>query len=395
MKETVEPVTVLAADLEAALQAGATRLVVPDATDLSVLAGRPITWLSLAGSPIEHTELRNLAGCPLVHLDLSRTSLVALEPIRRALEARPDDMTARMVIAEVWAERYEFRWARSPEEGGYGDFYIEDDDPADIPQVDDDPIEALGEEDLVAVEVPDHERMAALLQASELYDLDLRALHGPLTGLGSLPRTLRVLQLLDTPVADAELEHLDRLPDLQLLNLAGTAITQAPTGSSLRALDLSGTRATGPYPPELQGLRTGRGLFSAHDLPTTLESLAVVDATLEPDSLTRLPPGLQQLTCYRCELNAAGTWALGGLQDVDLTRCRLSQADRAGLGALGTLSSLRLSRTDLTAEDLPLLAGLVDLPHLAIGFMEIEPVELEKLHDLLPNTVVELAYEES
>ena len=384
MKENADALTVPFDEIEAALDAGVTRLHVPDATSLEVFERRAVTWLSLAGSPIEHDQLRHLARCPLEHLDLSRTALVALEPIRRTLERREDDMTARMVVAEVWAERYEFRW--DVPEGDGEDFWVADDEPSDAP------IPALSAEDLVEVDVPVGERMAALVQAAELYDLDLRALHGPLTGLAHLPRTLRSLALVGAPVSNEELVHLEALPQLRLLNLALTAVARAPSSPSLRALDLSGTSARGPYPPNLRGLRLGRGQFDRLALPQGLESLAVVDATLGPDSLTGLPDSLRQLTLYRCELVSAGTWALGGLAEVDLTRCRLSAADRVGLGSLGGLERLTLSRTDLAVEDLPLLAGLVGLAKLSIGFMDIEPAELEKLHAMLPGTQVELAY---
>lgn len=390
MKQTPPVVEVTQDRLQQALADGATRLSIPDATDLAPLAGQPITWLSLAGSRVEHGQLRHLAGCPLTHLDLSRAALVGLDPIRRALESRPDDMTARMVLAEVWAERYEFRWEPGPE----AEFRIEDDSPSDP----DAWIEAFGEEDLVRVDVPAHERIAALLQAAELYDLDLRALHGPLDGLAHLPTSLRGLHLSGTPVADPELSHLTRLSDLRLLDLSSTAVASvaALRELPLRALDLSGTQAVGPFPRTLAGLRLGKGRFAPQvlvDLPG-LVSLAVVDGELGPDALVSLPPSLQQLTLYRCELSAAGTWALGGLRDVDLTRCRLSLADRAGLGALGELASLRLSRTDLTADDLEILRALDGLPILALGFMDIEPPVLEAFAASMTRTTVQLAYEE-
>ena len=370
---------------------------------LSALRGMPLQHLDLSGTSLVHTALAELATLPLQHLDLSRTPLMSLPLLRQALEARPEDMAARMVLSEVWEERYTFRW-----EEGYGDFWVEDEQPPELEEDPETPIPALSAEDLVEVELEDHERWAELRTACELYELDLSGLHPPLTGFQALPRSLRTLELAQTPFGDREAGVLSELSELRLLGLAGTAVHDlAPLAGlhELRALDLSHTpfRDLSPLIElPLRGLRVGGlllagGQFEELAALGSLESLAVHDSTLREDWLSgpaRLP-ALRQLSLYRCELDRAGLAALaaGPLRELDLSRCRLG-VDRLDLWRLDQLRLLRLSRTDLELEDLDRLRQLQQLELLGVGFVDLPRPELERLVEDLPGVQVELAFPE-
>lgn len=373
-------------------------------TGLSALAGMPLQHLDLAGTSLVHTSLELLAELPLEVLILSRTPLLALGRLREALEARGDDMAARMVLSEVWAERYTFRW-----EEGYGDFWVEDEGPPDYDEDPQQPIPALSEDDLVELELDDHERWRALRSAAELYDVDLSSLHGEMAGFAGLPRSLRILELAHTPFGDREARVLAALPELRMLGLAETAVSDLESLRPLRnltALDLAGTRMQGlrvlTSLVKLRGLRLGRTRLDAEaatalsSLPC-LESLAVHDAAVVGGALAHLAelPGLRQLSLYRCELAGAQLGALGLslLEELDLTRCRLGP-DRSSLGQLGNLRLLRLSKSDLELGDLEQLRRLQDLEVLGLGFVDLPREALEALQAAMPGVTVELAFRE-
>mgnify|MGYP002631469998 CR=1 FL=1 len=372
-------------------------------TGLSALAGSPLQHLDLSGTSLIHTSLAALSELPLHHLDLSRTPLIPLDALRQALEARGDDMVARMVIGEVWQERYTFRW-----DEGYGEFWVEDLEPPEMDDPDQ-PIPALSEEDLVAVELDDHERWSSLRGAAELYDLDLSELQVELSGFSWLPRGLRVLELAETPFGDREAQVLRELRELRVLGLAGTAIQDLSVLAELRqlkALDLSGTTFQDLLAlvdlPELRGLRLGHlrldGLqSSALASMAVLESLAIHDSVLLEATLLGVAvlPTLRQLSLYRCELENAALFALGGsvLEELDLSRCRLG-VDRLGLGDLHNLRLLRLSNTDLELPDLDRLRALQSLEVLSLGFVDLPREALEALASDLPEVTVELAFRE-
>lgn len=362
---------------------------------LSRLTG--LVELDLSGARFDHRELVHLAGLPLRQLLLSGASLIELGVVREVLEERcTEDMVARMVLGSAWTDRYEFAW-----EEGYGDFWVEDTGDPPSAEI----IETIGVEDYVAQTLDDPDQWVRLREAALLYDLDLAEIHGPLTGIRELPTTLEVLDLSRTPFWSVE--DLGRLWGLRLLNLADTGVRGVAGLAGLcdlRALDLSGLgldELSALSELDLWGLRLGGGPVDASITQAVthlsrLRSLAITEATITSLVGLEVLTDLRQLTLYRCVLEDAGIDSLaeGGLEDLDLTRCRISPEDKMGLSCLRGLKTLRLSKADIEDDDLPLLAELSQLETLALGFVPASREKLEALAERMADTSVELAFEE-
>ena len=305
-------------------------------------------------------------------------------------------MVARMVLGSAWTDRYEFAW-----EEGYGDFWIEDTGDPPSAEI----IETIGVEDHVSQTLEDPAQWVRLREAAQLYDLDLTELHGPLSGLANLPETLEVLDLSGTPFW--EIAMLERLGRLRLLNIADTGVRSlSPLAElqELRALDVSGLDIS-ELPAlsglRLWGLRLGGGRLCEGEIAAIarlpdLRSLAITESTLHSLGGLAALRELKQLTLYRCILEDAGVQELAesSIEDLDLTRCQISPEDRMGLSCLRGLRRLRLSKTDIEDDDLVILAELAQLEVLGLGFVSASRPALEALVERLPNTSVELAFED-
>lgn len=356
--------------------------------------------LDLAGTSLVHLHLPHLAGLPIRNLDLSRTPLVELGRVRKALEeASETNAPARMVLAEAWRDRYEFRW-----EDGYGDFFVEEDSGTEV-------VALPAEEDFGPEPSADPQVLARLRMAAELFDLDIRAYHGPLPGfsvLRELP-ALRRLTLNGTLVGDDELGHL--LPEgVERLDLAHSAVGDAGLVHlagvhSIRMLDLSRTQVSSQGVSwlsrlTLDGLRLeGVALDRNALVGLDVVSLALHDCTLEPGSLT--PAGkmdrLKTLSLFRSRLEDAGTGALrtaGQLDVLDCTRCRLSPPDGEALGQLRQVRYLRLTRTNADDEVLIGLRRLKNLEYLSLAYSQVTREGVEALEAELIDTEIIAAWEE-
>ena len=327
--------------------------------------GQPLEHLDLSGSEVDHTELRHLQGLPLQSLRLTGASLIDLESLRQALQAAvTHDLAARLVLSEAWEERFEFRWEAHGEA-----FEVQDQGP----------LQAFGEEDQVPVEVPPAERRRRLKEAAELYDVDLRALHGPLAGVEALAgvSTLQQLSLSWTPVGDDEVSALSDLP-LHALEVAGTDVRSPRWPAGLRSLDAFGCKVE--RLPAVRELRLGGiGVGGALRWPS-VESLALHECRVQ--DLRLCWPGLRHLTLHGSHVDHLK--GLGGvpLEVLDLGRCTVQ--DWSGLAGL----EARVVRMSRSSVDDTALEYLVQLrcEVLDLGLSRVHSVQA--LRVALPDTEV-------
>lgn len=299
---------------------------------LDGLLGHPLMLLDLSGSDLHHQQLRHLRDQPLQVLRLTGCTLIDLESLRQALLAVSEtDLSARMVVSEVWEERFEFRWEAHGEP-----FEVQDQGP----------LPAFGVEHQVPVPVSPAERRRRLKEAAELYEVNLRALHGPLDGVAELAslRQLRMLSLSWTPVGDEEISALARLP-LETLELAGTAVAQPRWPTTLRSLDVFGC-AVSELPP-VTDLRLG-GIPVCGELSwASVERLALHEVRASEIRLTA--PACRVLTLYNSRLDT-----LEGLVGLELEQLDLSRCEVEDWSALPRLSArhIRLARSSMNDEAL-------------------------------------------
>jgi uncharacterized protein YjbI with pentapeptide repeats len=356
------------------------------------LAGQTrLRSLDLSGTALRHDALELLRDCPLERLVLARTPLLDLERIRVALQQRADhDLEARMALAEGWADRFEFRF-----DEGYGEpFHVEAPEPADPD--DPGPIEMLSAEDWQDTHPDGHDRARRLLESAGVFDVDVVALAGGLSGL----RALADLPLVKLDLNTCPLEHVPPLPaSLRVLTLSDTRVRDLsglPAG--LRGLDVSGLHATGLPPlPELEALRWGRAPMTRTQLPALprLHSLDLHLCEATPRGLERLPtlPALHQLTLHGSDLSQVDLSPLGrcdALRVVDLTRCTLG-AGVAALAGCGRVQHLVLNKSDVDDAGAQALFGLTQLQVLVISFTRVTQACADALRAALPNTQVRWA----
>ncbi len=140
---------------------------------------------------------------------------------------------------------------------------------------------------------------------------------------------LRELDLRGAAITDADLTHLEDLPNLRHLSLRGTAVTDAGLLhirglSQLQHLELRGTRILGA------GLQ---------HLPMSLESLDLTDTNVSEEAISRLP-------------------RLPSLRTMDLNRLALGDAVAEILGRFPELRHLELDGTRITDDGLKRLLEL-------------------------------------
>ncbi len=177
------------------------------------------------------------------------------------------------------------------------------------------------------------------------------ALGEVLTRLNSLP-DLRLLNLLSSQVTDAGLEHLKGLKQLRNLSLWGAPVTDAGLEhlkglQQLRNLSLSDTKVTGAELEHLKGLQqlqvlslsgphvTGAGLEHLEGLQRlrvlSLSGPQVTDAGLE--HLKGLQQ-LQELKLSKTQVTDAGLKHLKGLKQLRRLHLRNTQVTGAGVDSL-------------------------------------------------------------
>jgi serine/threonine protein kinase len=167
---------------------------------------------------------------------------------------------------------------------------------------------------------------------------------------------LKYLGLSKTAVTNAGLEHLRELPQLEELWLDRTSIGNAGLShleglTRLRRLHLGGTRITDTGLPHLKGLVQLRRL----DLRET-----------------RVGSGLGNLS------------GLIELQSLDLGNTRIEDVDLAHLTKAANLRNLNLSRTGIRDAGLNYLASLRQLQTLDLGSTKVSEDGVEKLQQALP-----------
>ena len=332
---------------------------------LAGLRGHPLRVLDLSGSVLDHRELVHLSTLPLEILRLTGTTLVDLDVLRTALaEAAEHDLSARMVLSEAWEERFEFRWEAHGEA-----FEVQDQGP----------LPAFGVEHQVPVHVPPEERRRRLKQAADLYELDLRALHGALDGvraLASLDR-LTALSMSWTPVGDDEVSALAGL-GLERLELAGTAVCDPKWPTTLRALDVFGCSVR--QLPAVSELRLGGISLGGEQCWPSVQHLALHECRGRGFRL--MAPLCTALTLHGSHLDSLEGLAGLPLDSLDLGRCVVE--DWSGLAALRA-RKVRVSRSSL---DDAALEHLVELrcEVLDLGLSRIQSIEA--LRAALPDTEI-------
>lgn len=143
-------------------------------------------------------------------------------------------------------------------------------------------------------------------------------------------RYLRDLDLRDTRMTGADLEHLAALTSLRSLSLRGTALSDADLVhlqglGQLRTLELRGTAIT------------GAGLSY---LPPGLEELDLTDTRLTEENLYRLPrlPALRSIDLNRLPLGDAAVEVLGRYPSL-----RMVELDSTGITDAGLRRLLELN----------------------------------------------------
>lgn len=171
------------------------------------------------------------------------------------------------------------------------------------------------------------------------------------------------LDLSDTKVTDAGLEHLKELAALQNLNLRNTDITDAglehlKSLTSLQVLDLRDTDIT------VAGLERLKSLTSLQKL--NLGTYRVTNAVLEH---------LKVLT---------------GLQKLDLSRSRVTNAGLEHLKVLTGLRELDLSSaSEFTNAGIKHLKELTDLQELNLRRTKASKRAVKSLRDKMPGTIID------
>jgi hypothetical protein len=194
-------------------------------------------------------------------------------------------------------------------------------------------------------------------------------------------RQLRMLILGSTQVTDAGLEHLDGLNRLQVLYLMNTQVTDAGLKhlnglSQLQEFVLSNTRVTDAGLEHLEGLSQLRQLV--------LGCPRVTDAGLEHlEGLSRL----QVLYLGDTQVTDAGLEHLRGLSQLDvldLSGRRVTDAGLEHLKGVGQLRELHLAGTGVTDAGLEHLKGMRQLKVLDLDDTQVTGEGVLRLRKALP-----------
>ena len=256
-------------------------------------------------------------------------------------------------------------------------------------------IEKLGDKVTVDEKSPDKPAIGVNLTKTEVMDaglvhlerltqlqwLDLGGTQVTDAGLKHLEglTQLQWLGLLDTKVTDAGLAHLKGLTQLQLLYLQGTLVTDAGLVhlkglTKLRWLYLQGTRVTGAGLVNLKGLRNLETL--------SLNGTKVADAGLEHLR------GLTQLQCLElagANVTDAGLENLKGLTQLsglELDDTKVTDAGLVHLKGMTKLWQLHLEGTQVTGTGLEHLKGLAQLSSLYLSDTQVTDAGLEYVRGL-------------
>jgi len=195
------------------------------------------------------------------------------------------------------------------------------------------------------------------------------------------------VNLSGSRVADADLEHLKELSQLQALALNGTGITDAGLAhlrglSQLRGIYLPGTRITGAGLAHLKGLSQ----LELLDLSAT----RVTDAALAHlKGLSRLREvylGATRVT----DAGLAHLKVLSQLQALELSGAGISDVGLEHLEGLSQLRELYLGGTGITDAGLAHLEGLSQLRVLHLGHTGITDAGLAHLEGLSQLEVLDL-----
>jgi CubicO group peptidase (beta-lactamase class C family) len=242
---------------------------------------------------------------------------------------------------------------------------------------------------------PDRPVITAFLDRTRVSDADLVHLEG-------LPQ-LANLQLFDTSISDAGLVHLRGLASLKALDLTRTSVTDAGLArlqelknlevlglisdeitdaglvhlkamTGLKTLLLSGTRVTGAGLAHLKGLTALRVLYLSGPQVTDagLEHLAALSSLekLEISDTRLCGPGLAHLS------------GLAQLRELFLNRTSVTDAGLAHVAGLTRLRTLYLDGCRITDAGLAHVAGLTDLRTLWLARTDVTGAGLIRLRGL-------------
>ncbi len=357
------------------LRFGATRV-----SDLSPLKGMKLTFLTCRNTQV--SDLSPLQGMPLTTLECNSTQVSDLSPLKGlALEnlycndTRASDLaplqdcknlkmlritTTKVAPAGVAALQTalpacKIEWDPAPVPGGSA---------TNVP-----PLPA--------------DRAAAqwAIASRGTVRLEINGAETPkITALGDLPPgdfRVRSIDLLGTPVRDAELDHLTSLQNLRQLNLGNTGTSDAGLVHlrdvhSLTFIDLGNTKIT------------DAGLANLTGLPnlTTLGLLATqtTDAGLDPicKLVTLISLNLDHTKITNDGLSRLKT--LQRLSFLNLDTVAVNDQGIAHLAKLENLHTLILVKTGLTDEGLTYLEGLKYLRDLNIKSTHVTPEGVAKFH---------------
>ncbi len=214
------------------------------------------------------------------------------------------------------------------------------------------------------------------------------------------------VNVLDTQVTDAGLEHLRGLTSLEELNLRFTQVTDAGLEhlkglNSLNELDLSDTQVTDAGLKHLKGLNSLEVLH-IHDTQvtdvglehfkglTSLKKLDLNDTQVIGAGLEHLKglTSLEWLNLHDTQVTDAGLKHLKGLDSLEWLGLDGTQVTDVGLEHLKELTrleSLGLNGTQVTDAGLEHLKGLTSLERLGLHETQVTDQGVKKFRQALPN----------
>ncbi|MBX3415762.1 MAG: protein kinase [Pirellulales bacterium] len=346
---------------------------------LADLAHMPaLRWLSLARVPLDDRVLAELSqGKSWTELSIEGTSLTdaGIEELRGAL---PE---CKVAADPLDPQRLAARWV--VEQGGA------------VKLADDvlvDRLSALPRDacTVVSVDLKEADRLrgdvlAELAPCVALVEIDLsgtRTGDRELASIGNFPQ-LRALRLRGTRVTDAGLTHLAPLKQLETLDLGETPLDGRGLGvlaehPKLWALSLRECRLADRHLAAIARIPALVYLDLGYNIDLT-------DAAIK--ELEQLEQ-LESLSLARTGVTDAGLTTVADLEQLrslDLSSTAISDAGLAQLAPLKQLAKLRIGGTGITEASISTLAGWTGLRELDITRNKLEPEDLQRLHEALPN----------
>jgi serine/threonine protein kinase/Leucine-rich repeat (LRR) protein len=243
-----------------------------------------------------------------------------------------------------------------------------------------------------------------------------RLLHSDHIAMIAQLRHLRRLDVADTPIGDADLEQIAKIPTLDWLSLTGTQVTNdglaalqalewlrvlhvagihiEPSGAAvigglprLEGLDLNGSRVNDEAAAKLSTLRRLRHL--------TLSEARITDAALQ--SLSQLSD-LELLQLWDARITGTGLKHLAKLPRLDtlkLDRSRIQEQHLHELQAFPALHELHLNGTRLKDSAVDTLSQIKTLTQIDLDDTRVSSEGRRRLGEALPGCNLNLQHQEA